>query len=55
MSEKLVELWERAGALDKSPAEFEYDLAELNQELDWDRRNLTSTSGSERERLPADD
>ena len=55
MSEKLTELWDRVDSLDKSPAEFERDLAELNQRVDWDRRNLTTTSGSEQERLPEDD
>jgi hypothetical protein len=55
MSEKTAELWARAEDCNESPAEIEAALQELNQEIDWDRENLTTESGGQRESVLADD
>jgi len=39
----------------ESPAEIEAALQELNQDVAWDRENLTIESGGQRESVLADD
>jgi hypothetical protein len=55
MSEKTAELWARAEDCEESPVETEAALQELNRDIDWDRENLTTESGSQRESVLADD
>jgi hypothetical protein len=55
MSEKTAELWARVEDCEESPVETEAALQELNRDIDWDRENLTTESGSQRESVLADD
>lgn len=55
MSEKTAELWARVEDCEESPVETEAALQELNRSIDWDRENLTTESGGQRESVLADD
>lgn len=55
MSEKTAELWARAEDCEEAPVEIEAALQELNQDIDWDREDLTTESRGQRESGLADD
>ncbi|WP_158250847.1 hypothetical protein [Haloferax marisrubri] len=55
MSDKTADLWKQAMESESDASEIQAQLAELNQELNWDRENLREDISTDRTQVRADD